>query len=69
MSLYLNKGPIGVCDRCHTKKYLTALRPDGDSPGLMVCKDCWDPIDRYKLKPRETEDISLRVVRPDVELE
>ena len=73
MSLFLKpkKGQsssVGICDRCHLKFYLTELGPDGDIPGLRVCKDCKDPKDRYKLPPRVTEDISLRVVRPDEKL-
>jgi hypothetical protein len=69
MSLFLTRGPIGICDRCHTKKYLRDLKPDGDSPGLRVCSGCWDSKDRYKLPPRQTEDISLRFIRPDERLE
>jgi hypothetical protein len=65
MSLFLSRGPIGICDRCKTKKYLNQLKPDGDNLGLRVCPDCWDQKDPYKLPQRQTEDISLRVVRPD----
>jgi len=65
MSLFLTRGPIGICDRCRSKKYLNELKPDGDNLGLRVCSECWDPKDRYKLPPRQTEDISLRYVRPE----
>lgn len=65
MSLYLSRGPIGICDRCQSKKYLSELKPDGDSLGLRVCSKCWDQKDRYKLSPNKTEDISLKFVRPD----
>ena len=60
--------PIAVCDRCKMKKALSSLKADGNSPGLRVCSDCWDPLDRWRLPPRKTEDISLKYPRPDVPL-
>jgi len=59
---------IGICDRCKFKFYLTDLKSDRDNPGLRVCKDCCDQKDRYKLAPRQTEDITLPFVRPDTSL-
>lgn len=74
MSLYLPvslKGSvaIAVCDRCKEKHYYDELRPDGNSPGLRVCEDCWDVKDPWRLPARETENITLRYPRPDENLE
>lgn len=55
---------VAQCDRCHKKVYLDDLSPDGDSPGLKVCKDCNDLPDPYRLPPRKSEDISLKDPRP-----
>lgn len=60
---------IGICDRCKMKHYLTDLKPDRDNPGLRVCEDCNDQKDRYKLAPRQTENITLPFVRPDEKLD
>lgn len=73
MSLFLSprrqgSSAIAICDRCHMKKYLSELIPDGDIPGLLVCSDCRDQKDRYKLKPRDTENITLSNIRKDVGL-
>jgi len=77
MSMWLNtrgenKLAIAICDRCHTKRPWTRLVADGNSPGLKVCMEsarkCRDPLDPYKLPPRQTEDISLVFARPDVPL-
>lgn len=72
MPKYIQTGPqnlaIAVCDRCHMKMPYTALRPDGNSPGLRVCQECWDKKDPYRLPARQTENISLRYPRPDEEL-
>jgi hypothetical protein len=58
---------IAVCDRCGTKVYLDALKPDGNSPGLRVCGDagCWDTKDPWRLPARKTENIALPYPRPD----
>lgn len=76
MSLYLpvsTKGTvaIGICDRCRSKVPYTELRPDGNSPGLMVCSHpgCWDEKDPYRLPARKTETINLRHPRPETPLE
>lgn len=61
---------IGICDRCKKKYSLDDLQPDGNNPGLMVCNEgCSDQFDPYKLPQRETEDITLRFVRPDIPLD
>jgi len=58
---------IGICDRCSMKVPYVELRPDGNSPGLMVCAQpgCWDTLDPWRLAPRQTEDITLPHPRPD----
>lgn len=63
------KVAIAICDRCHTKKAYTDLRPDGNSPGLRVCADCWDIKDPWRLAPLPAETISLRFARPDEKLD
>lgn len=73
MSKYLaikttGSAAIAVCDRCNKKVYLDDLKPDGNSPGLRVCSDCWDVKDPWRLPPRKTEDISLRYPRPDTDI-
>jgi hypothetical protein len=75
MPLYLNtrgrtKIAIGICGRCKIKYPYDELVEDGNEPGLWVCKDkgCRDPIDPWRLAPRETEDISLEHARPDLKL-
>lgn len=64
-----SKVAIAVCDRCKMKCAYSDLRSDGNSPGLKVCSiECWDPIDPWRLPPRETEDITLQNPRPDLTL-
>lgn len=60
---------IAVCDRCKLKKQYSELRADGNSPGLRVCPDCWDSKDPWRLPARKTETITLRMPRPDEELD
>jgi len=60
---------IGICDRCKRKFSLDDLGPDPNYPGLKVCKDDRDDYDPYRLPARQTENITLRFVRPDTELE
>jgi len=74
MALYLDtrgkpRLTVAICDRCHMKKALVDLRPDGDSPGLQVCDDCRDVKDPYKLPPRRPEDISVPNPRTEEPLE
>lgn len=56
---------IAVCDRCRTKIPYIKLRPDGNSPKLMVCRECWDEKDPYRLPARQTEEVSMQHARPD----
>jgi hypothetical protein len=75
---------IGICGRCSLKFPLVDLHPDPNSPGLLVCgtigsmigsgswiggSGCIDMYDPYRLPPRETEDITLTMPRPDVHLQ
>lgn len=59
---------IGICARCSQKFPLDELHSDPNSPGLMVCRADMDEFDPYRLPARDTEDISLPFVRPDVPL-
>lgn len=59
---------IGICGRCSRKMYLEQLHPDPNSPGLMVCEEDLDDLDPYRLPARQTENINLPFVRPDVPL-
>lgn len=59
---------VGICDRCRKKFPIDELRPDRDVPGLLVCRDDNDERDRYKLPQRKPESISLRNIRPDVDI-
>lgn len=73
MSLYLPlnlKGTvaIAICGRCATKMQYDDLRQDPNNQ-QWYCAACTDVLDPYRLPARQTEDISLRHPRPDVELE
>ena len=59
---------IGICDRCRRKFSLDDLQSDPNSPGLKVCAADTDDFDPYRLAPRPAENITLRFVRPDVDL-
>jgi hypothetical protein len=71
MSLYHPVAPngrnkaIGICDRCKFKKFIYELHPDHDAEGLLVCDDCNDEKDPYKLPARKADKIALRRPRPD----
>jgi hypothetical protein len=56
---------IGLCARCSRKFSLDDLHSDPNFPGLMVCVADLDDFDPYRLPARQTEDITLRFVRPD----
>ncbi|MEN9419815.1 MAG: hypothetical protein RI988_3436 [Pseudomonadota bacterium] len=56
---------IGLCARCSRKFSLDDLQSDPNFPGLMVCEADLDDFDPYRLPARETEQITLRFVRPD----
>lgn len=52
------------------KRPYTDLMPDGNAPGLRVCKEgCWDSLDPYRLPARRTEDIAMQFPRPDAKLD
>jgi hypothetical protein len=57
---------VGLCDRCHQRFPLHELIEDGNLPGLRVCRKDWDELDPYRLPARQTENITLPFVRPDV---
>ena len=60
---------VGVCGRCSLKHALVDLRPDRNATGLMVCDQCSDDFDPYKLAPRQAETVHLPFVRPDEPLD
>ena len=59
---------LGICARCSRKMVLSALRPDPNSPGLMVCDEDRDDYDPYRLAPRKEDQIVLPFVRPDTSI-
>ena len=59
---------IAICDRCSRKFAYTELMPDPNFPGMRVCKDDLDKFDPWRLPARQTENISLRFPRPDVNI-
>lgn len=59
---------IGICGRCSIKMSLDDLYPDPNSPGLYVCQDDLDGLDRYRLPARAPDQITLDHPRPDVSL-
>ena len=74
MPLYLKPSkssgaPVAVCGRCGLKMYHSQLSHDRDKPGLMVCSECNDEKDPYKLPARVSERITIKNPRPDEPLE
>jgi len=59
---------FGICARCSRKMSLDDLQSDPNFPGLMVCDKDLDQFDPYRLPARQSEDITLRFVRPDVSI-
>lgn len=59
---------IGVCGRCNFKFPLDALKPDPNTPGLLVCLADRDDFDPYRMPARQADKITLPFVRPDVPL-
>lgn len=57
---------VGICDRCNRRFLLHELIEDGNLPGLRVCRDDWDMLDPYRLPPRQSDNLTLPFVRPDV---
>lgn len=68
MPRFIQSIPIGICDRCRMKFPHAALMRDGDIPALLVCSDCRDDIDPYKLPPHPVERIAVRYPRLDAAL-
>jgi len=60
---------IGICGRCGAKLFLDQLHSDPNAPGLMVCVNDLDVLDPYRLPARQTEQINLDFVRPDVSID
>ena len=60
---------IGICGRCSRKLPLDDLMPDPNSPGLLVCEYDRDNLDPYRLPPREVEEITLTMPRPDTRID
>lgn len=60
---------IAICDRCGFKYYNDELKPDGNAPGLRVCKDCWDVKDPWRLPARQPEKVTLSYPRPDTDID
>mgnify|MGYP003652967667 FL=1 len=56
---------IAICGRCSRKMLLSALSPDPNYPGLMVCAEDRDQYDPYRLAPRRPDQIVLPFNRPD----
>jgi hypothetical protein len=59
---------IAVCDRCKSKVQYTKLRPDGNSPGLKVCPECWDVKDPWRYSAKKADALALQFARPDISL-
>ena len=59
---------IAVCGRCQFKVPYTKLAKDPNSKALMVCPECLDQKDPYRLPARQPEPISLKTPRPDVRI-
>ena len=59
---------VGICDRCNRRFFLDELIQDGNSPGLRVCREDWDELDPYRLPARQSDNLVLPFVRPDVPL-
>jgi hypothetical protein len=58
---------IFICDRCKMKRPHATAQRDFNFPGLLVCQEgCQDEKDPYRLPARQTERITIRYPRPDV---
>ena len=72
MSIFINDGPLAICDRCRKKVLRKTLTPDRNSPGLMVCRNggCNDVYDPWRLPwtPKDA-DISVDRPRPEQQLD
>jgi hypothetical protein len=60
---------IAICDRCKMKRAHSVMRSDPNFPGLRVCdQGCADEKDPYRLPARQTERITIRFPRPDLDI-
>jgi hypothetical protein len=59
---------LAICDRCRMTFQRRQLRKDGNSPGLRVCRECFDVYNPYRLPPRVADPIALPWIRPMVHL-
>jgi len=59
---------VAICDRCSRKFAYTDLMPDPNFPGMRVCAADLDKFDPWRLPAIQTENISLRFPRPDVDI-
>lgn len=59
---------VGLCGRCSRKMSLDDLFPDENYPGLMVCREDLDGLDRWRLPAPPPDQIALRFCRPDTPL-
>lgn len=68
MPLASGKSSIAICDRCCMQYPYQELQPDGNQPGLQVCRTCRDPKDPWRLSPEKPDNICLKYPRPDTPL-
>lgn len=68
MPLASGRYAIAVCDRCNRKFPWRSLRPDGNSPGLMVCAEDFDQKNPWRYPPISPDPITMRWSRPDTPL-
>ena len=61
------KHAVGYCKRCGEKTKLSALRSDGQIPGLLVCGDCYDMKHPAEYPVRTDDAIALRDPSPDLD--
>lgn len=60
---------VAVCDRCKLKYALSDLKADRNAPGMLVCDECNDVLDPYRLPARQTERVDSPNARPDEPIE
>lgn len=63
------RNAVGYCRRCGDKVKLSALRSDGQKPGLLVCASCYDIKHPAERPVRTDEAIGLRNPAPDIDKE
>lgn len=59
---------VALCARCSRKFPIGMLKPDRNSPGLMVCDADNDAFDPYRLPARGPDRLNAPFVRPDISL-